>query len=882
MAKRRGVFVWLVAFLLAGTSVPAQEAPVPAVQGPGYVWWEGEQFEAHNFTAPEGSLSVLSDPGLSGGKMITVSSKAAPAGGLCVRWRVSVEEAGSYELWARIGWRGWCSNDWRFDDLPPRTSRADAPMQQLVRSKKWDVVSWVLFGRVNLDRGEHVFEVSFREGQRVLQHFDCFVLSRAPFVPLGRYRPDEEIEPLYLPPEQDRDAPVPTPDPRSGWWPIRPIYRPGEKSRVDLSWMNDPVGSHGFVTMKDGELVFEDGTPVRFWGPNVSYWSGRTVYPSHEGAEEFAEHIARLGVNCVRLHILHSANSLIDASRDDTQQFDPDRLDRLEYLLYALRKRGIYVDLDLMYHRTFKKGDGVGPELVGSGRTEDGRYNYSWAAGSAAFFHPRVIELNRALYRKLLTHTNPYTGLRWVDDPAVAMLTIHNEQSVFWGTTNIHRGRTREILDGLYTAWLKEKYGTQARLAAAWQVEGQPSPFSEGEDLDRGTIHLGRVGTQSQTHMIKRGVDQLRFLYDVETGFYRDTIAAMRTWGVRCPIITSNWRGAGQTTRLVLQASCLGEIVDRHAYFGGRQPMLGAVGRGIIMTAFDQQAGRGFCISEWNSSVDGLYVPETVPLVASVAALQGWDALFQFCASAATWEVYQQGLTITPGHYALYPLAAMIFRRGDIRPGILVYERRRSPGYQFSFQKEQLKVPPEVIAVGRVQNAYVKAPTGDLFRQGLVGRCWDREEGVVRASTGQLEWHYKGLWMRLNSERTQGAFGALAGKTVECDDVTVETTNPFCAILVTAMEKKPIRRAGRLLVAAVGRSQNMGVPGAQDSARGGRPPCLMEPVTGKLSIRTPLGKVYALDAMGYRIGEVAAERDGERLVFRMEGKPQVLYYEVAE
>ena len=221
---------------------------------------------------------------------------------------------------------------------------------------------------------------------------------------------------------------------------------------------------------------------------------------------------------------------------------------------------------------------------------------------------------------------------------------------------------------------------------------GQPSPFGKGEDLDKGTIKLGRVGTQSQPHMVRRGLDQLHFLYDVETGFYRDTIAAMRSWGLKCPIITSNWKGTGQTTRLVLQASCLGEIVDRHSYFRGREPMLGAVGRGILMRAFDQQAGRAFCISEWNSSVDGLYAPETVPLMASVAALQGWDALFQFCASAATWEVYQVGLNITPAHYALYPVAAMIFRRGDIRPGELVYERRRDPGYQFSFQKEELKV----------------------------------------------------------------------------------------------------------------------------------------------------------------------------------------------
>ncbi len=310
--------------------------------------------------------------------------------------------------------------------------------------------------------------------------------------------------------------------------------------------MNQPTGAHGFVTMKDGGLYFEDGTPVRFWGTNVSYHQGRGVFMTHADADDFAQMLARLGVNIVRVQILHSANSLIDQTRDDTQHFDPDKLDRLDYLAAALHKRGIYLNLDLIYHRMFKAGDNIDKELVGS-QTRDG-YNVNWAAGSAALFHPRAIELNRELYKKFLTHVNPYTGKAWLDDPGLAMATIQNEQSIFWGTTNIQKGHPREILDGLYTEWLRQKYGSQAYLAQAWQVAGQPSPFKPGEDLDSGSIELGEVGVQSAPNMVKRGVDQLHFLYHLETKFYSDTIAAMRGWGLKCPIITSNWRGAGRTT----------------------------------------------------------------------------------------------------------------------------------------------------------------------------------------------------------------------------------------------------------------------------------------------------------------------------------------------
>lgn len=872
VGPRSVVVLTATVLLLCGFAL-AQEKVTPTVTGPGYVWWEGEDAVSHNFGPPDRGLLEGAEGMLSGDNWLTAVADPTPEDGLLATWRINVAESGAYDLWARVGYRPWTGNDWRFDSQPWRTSSRDDAFHQTVHHARYRPTSWVLFGPVELEAGAHTFQVRLPGGQRAHQGFDCFVLSKGPFVPIGRHRPDETIEPI-----------VGARGSAEGWWPFQPTHRPGQKKVVDLSFMNDPIGSHGFVTMRDGELFFEDGTPVRFWGVNACYWSGRMIYCSHRCAERFADHLAQYGVNCVRVHVMHSCNSLIDGTRSDTQHFDKEKLDRLDYLAAALRKRGIYINLDLMYHRTFKEGDNIDADLVGTGR--EGDYNVNWAAGSAALFHPRAIELNRSLYRKFLEHVNPYTGLRWADDPQVAIVTVQNEQSIFWGTTNQHRGRgPGRILNQLYTDWLRDRYGTHAALAAAWQVGGQGSPFSKGESLDTGPIELGWVGGQAAPHQRKRGLHHLLFLYDVETRFYRDTIGAMRQWDVRCPIITSNWRGAGQTTRLVLQASALGGLVDRHTYYGGREPMLGAVGRGVPMTAFDQVAGRAFGISEWNAHVSGQYVPEVAPLVATVAAFQGWDAMFQFSTGSPTWETYLAGLNITPGHYALYPIAAMIFRRGDIRPGEVVYERRRDPQYQFSFQKEERKVPPELLAVGRIRNRYVDAPAEDMTRHDLVERFWDRARGVVHAGSGQFDWHYGDRWMRLNAERTQGAFGALRGKAIACDDVRIETPNEFCAIIVTALENKPIPEAARLLVVAVGRSQNMALaPDKGPVPEGGVnsvPPCLMEPVRGTVSVRTGASKVYAVDASGYRVGEVPAERAaGGMLTFRMAGKPQVLYYEI--
>ncbi|NLF38016.1 hypothetical protein GX586_01135 [bacterium] len=862
------------------------------------VWWEGEDATVVPEQAKRFCPTVESE-GFSGGRMLHASMQKVPDEGVTLRWEITTPGDGVYALWGRLGYRPWSSHQWRFDDQPWNefgTSYGFFEFIKVPTEQGLAEACWAPYANVTLSAGVHRFEIRIAATETkagFLQSFDCFALAREPFVPAGRFRPDDTI-PVNVIPGTLAD---------NTWWPLHPRVDAAQQPAVDLSFMNDAAGAHGFVTMKDGELLFEDGTPVRFWGPNVSYWQGNLVYMEHMAADTFAAFLARLGVNIVRIHVLHAINSLIDDTRNDTQEFDQGKLDRLDYLIAALGRRGIYVNIDLMYHRTFKPGDEVGEELIvpeGGGRRGD-EYNVSWACGAASFWHPRVIELNLELYRKLLTHVNPYTKKSLAEMPQMAMCTIHNEQSIFWGTSNMRRGRTAEILDEIFAAWLARKYGTHEKLAAAWQAPGQPSPFDGDENLDDGRVKVGTIVMGAHGRNARRAADQVAFLYEMETGFYQRVIAAMRSWGVKCPLITSNWQGGGNTTRLVLQASTLGEVVDRHIYFSRPVTMLDSVGKGLPMIGFDQQAGRAFSVSEWNHGSDGRYMAETVPLMATVGAVQGWDALFQFCAGTPTWP---SGLgSITPGHYALYPFAAMIFRRGDIAQGPVVFERRRDPAYQFSSQPESRsettdpaalrfrdaggsdatpRVPAEVLAIGRVQNAYVDAPTNDLLDTALIARCRDATNGVVSSAAGDVAWHYGGAYVLLKGARTQGAFGALAGRALACPDVTIMTSNAHAALLVTALDARPIRSSTRLLAGAVGRAQGNGVRDPRTGGLVSTPPCLIEPVTGELRVRTALTNVHAVSYTGYRLARVPARRDGAFLVVPLAGQPGVMYYEIAE
>ena len=73
----------------------------------------------------------------------------------------------------------------------------------------------------------------------------------------------------------------------------------------------------------------------------------------------------------------------------------------------------------------------------------------------------------RAFARLLLTHRNPYTGLRYADDPALPLVCVVNEGNI----ANYLRRLSPELHVLFQRAWnryLAARYPTPAALAAAW------------------------------------------------------------------------------------------------------------------------------------------------------------------------------------------------------------------------------------------------------------------------------------------------------------------------------------------------------------------------------------------------------------------------------
>jgi hypothetical protein len=243
-----------------------------------------------------------------------------------------------------------------------------------------------------------------------------------------------------------------------------------------------PAGNHGFVHAQDGQLVVgkgETAKPVRFWATNICF---DACFPPHEQAQRLAARLARLGINCVRLH--HMDGTCIWGGSPNHLTIDPGRLERLDYLVAQFKRQGIYVDVNLHVSRWFDQPEGF--------VARQQRPTYDKGLDN---FEPRMIELQKKYARDLLTHVNPYTGNSYATEPAVAFVEINNENALFsqwsWGqlddSPEPYAGTFRKI----WNAWLRKKYADMAALRRAWKVTDRPAG---AEMIATGDFHRAAPG----------------------------------------------------------------------------------------------------------------------------------------------------------------------------------------------------------------------------------------------------------------------------------------------------------------------------------------------------------------------------------------------------
>ncbi len=260
--------------------------------------------------------------------------------------------------------------------------------------------------------------------------------------------------------------------------------RPQKGSIVDCSYLNTPITEAQRITVgKDGHL-YAAGKRIRIFGTNLS------AFPPVEDAAYWAQTLAAQGINCVRFHHTDSdwADCFFKHDSNWKLYFNEEAFERFDAFFYELKKAGIYSNINLLTGRNIKTGGKFTdlPEELNQISDWKDRHCYG-------FWNELAREDQRLYAQKILNHVNPYTGLSYAEDPAVAFVEINNENSMskcyLDGAINRFPKKLTRELDQKWTRFLLNKGWTYEKLDSTFNLHQQA-----GENILSGKTHLEQHG----------------------------------------------------------------------------------------------------------------------------------------------------------------------------------------------------------------------------------------------------------------------------------------------------------------------------------------------------------------------------------------------------
>ncbi|MFC1620955.1 hypothetical protein ACFL2G_01495 [Candidatus Omnitrophota bacterium] len=658
------------------------------------------------------------------------------------------------------------------------------------------------------------------------------------------------------------------------WFPFHIPWNYCEDSRLDFSFLLDsPAGKHGFLTVKDGHFYFEDGKRARFWGVNIH--SDTACFPTRKQAEDVSKRLAQLGCNIVRMHFLDNEepHGVIESHRNDSQHLSGSQMDRLDYFIYQLKRNGIYVCFDVLGLgvRAFKKDDML-PELKGMPR----------GARGISFFNKRIIELSKQFAFDFLSHVNPYTGVNYLDDPAIAFVEMTNENSLFFKSCRDFPAYYENEIEGLWKKWLA------------------------GKDRD-GDSKVGYWG------------DDREFLYELTDQYQRDMHEYLRSIGVKVPIGASNL----PYDNLMLLADTRMDFSDIHVYWDLCDSMDKIHNRSLVKQSHTNPrtivntigiakvAKKPLVSTEWGSNWPNEWRSVDMLSTASYAALNDWDALFLYSYNGgyvSNWDNLENRLyfgTVVfndPAKMGLFSLTALMFLRNDIQKSSKVYTVRYPVELLF-------KMDDEWADRSRLAGAAYTARVEKIFYKNNEGgpeaevdypdfKELSSKDGKVVSDTGQIIRDFKKGVFMLKAPRVFSFSGFLSGERDEgFQGVRFSTDEDFATFTVISMDDKDISVSKRLLLAVVGRAQNKDqklaphITKRPDDLRRdvyilnkGKKPIIIEDIAGNIFMeKTRKDKglmVFSLDEKGRRKEAVPVKIERGGYSFDISGAYQTIYYEI--
>jgi len=690
-----------------------------------------------------------------------------------------------------------------------------------------------------------------------------------------------------------------------------------------------PAGRYGRVIVnKSGALAFEKNPDkeVRFMS-HIGVFGGTFAKGNPEKTKELIrEKVAMAvaqGYNCASFSMTNL-------------YLTPEFLDAIDFLVYELKRNGIYVMLRL-----------VGWDMGQKGYTFERRDEPKFRC---LMCEPEMLGYWERSVVKYLGHKNPYTGIPIAEDPVLIGVN-------FIGEMNSAYERLMSLIPDLaplgeqeWRKWLKEKYRDIGALNKAWQTKGAGL-----KDFEEVSIAHKDVPQRPASDWF----EFISFKHEKFNEFCRGVLAKVGYKGLV-------WEGDGSRRMSEIRPrGTTSELVPIDIYYAHPQGGWGGVGNIVNQDSAVSKRGsdyllntfavkindRPLVITEQNYCNWNEHVYEGGLLMPAYGAFQGFSQFITYTKSVVKKPTPIDSFSAgsSPVMRANEVLAYLLFKRGDVaraksRADIVLPARwfeksliARGPmnqdqaavGLMVGLAAKLDGLPrPSGLPKPEVRPADIEfAPTdfSDVFPAGAypnVDRsCSDNgnfdiakfarllrskkilpernisdpSKGVYQTDTGQITMRARDKVLKVVTPRTEAvAMPAEAGSET-LKRLTVKSTSTGACVALSSLDRAPIDKSSRLLLiysTQADNAENVYARVAENRlalVKSGKSVCLKVGVLEALAeLRDGANfSMYPLRSNGERRGKIPLSREGGAVKIsldtsKLEHGPTVFFEIVAE
>ena len=669
-----------------------------------------------------------------------------------------------------------------------------------------------------------------------------------------------------------------------GWFEFPIPSQDTSATIIDLSDLNeDQAGQDGFISIEDGHFVDGKGQRINFIGTNLTF---SNAFPDKNTAPVIAGRMAKLGYNIMRFHHMDNRSAPGGIWNQDQTEFDPDQLDKLDWLIYQLREKGIYTNINLHVSRNYP------------GITEDNhRFNYGKSIDN--YYRP-YIEMQKDFAKMLLTHQNPYTGHTYQEDPAIAFVEINNENSLIsnWEYFDDLNEEHKQALLDRWNLWLNY-YQDQSI-----QAFKEPLRFPAQQDPEA----IWEVFWA--------------FLIDIEQDYAREMVSFLKeTLAVKVPVSVTQGSYSG-VAGLYREAN-FADWVDMHAYWQHpsfpnarwssedwriqNTSMAANAGEStLIRLAQHKIKDMPFTVSEYDHPAPNEFTAEMWPMFSSFAAFQDWDGIYHFNYGGNYDKDFFNNFFSSSGHplkQIYMPVAAAMFRQQAVKKG----------ENTATLQIPASELVPLMAAFGQSVRLHgsnmdkVFAESGADEMQPLVQPVsveWSGntlelnnkmpvDEKILSTAQGQLKWFVdekEEAYFSINSEGAKAAIGYIGGESIDLGNVNItmnRSETNWGSICLVALDGKTFAESNKMLLVAAARVQNQNMQWNEErttvGTNWGHGPTLAEGISATIRIEglTDMN-VEALDPTGATTRKVKVSEKGNTTTLKINPNHKTLWYVITK